>query len=135
MISGGAKKMCSRRARGVSPRRGTSGPPPGSPLLFAPPTALVPPPPPPPPPATAAPGNDLVGEEEQLVLVAHLAHEGEVVVGGVEHAAPAVDRLGDEGGHRVRTLAHDGLFQEARGGLPRGLTRLGALLTVRITGW
>ena len=80
-------------------------------------------------------GDDLVGDEEHVVLVADLPHQREVVVGRVEHAAPAVDRLGDEGGHRVRTLAHDGLFQEARGGLPRGLSRLGALLTVRITSW
>ncbi len=80
-------------------------------------------------------GDDLVRDEEHVVLVADLPHQREVVVGGVEHPAPAVDRLGDEGGHRVRTLAHDGLFQEARGGLPRGLSRLGALLTVRITSW
>ena len=79
-------------------------------------------------------GDDLVGDEEHVVLVADLAHEREVVVGRVDHAAAAVDRLGDEGGHRVRPLAQDGLLEQPRRGLPRRLAGLGALLTVRIAG-
>ena len=36
-------------------------------------------------------GDHFVGDEEDLVLVAHLAHQREVVVGRVDDAAPAVD--------------------------------------------
>jgi len=41
------------------------------------------------------------------------AHERKVVVGGIEHTAPAVNRLGDECGHRIRPLAKNRLLEQA----------------------
>ena len=79
-------------------------------------------------------GDHLVGDEQHLVPVADLAHEREVVVGRIEHAAAAVDRLGDERRDRVGAFADDRFFQQARGGLARGLARLATLLAVRIAG-
>src|SRR2546428_821174 len=78
--------------------------------------------------------DHLVRDEEHLMLVADLAHEGEVVVARVENAAAAVDGLGDEGGHGVGAFADDGLLEKAGGGLSRRLAGLGAILTIRIAG-
>ncbi len=77
-------------------------------------------------------GDHLVGDEEHVVPRAHLAHAREVVVGGIDDAAAAVDGLGDEGGHRVGPLAQDGLLQLAGRRLPHGLARAGPLEAVRI---
>ena len=87
-----------------------------------------------PPAGAAEAGDDLVGDEEHLVPVADLAHEREVVVGGIDHAAAAVDGLGDEGGHRVRPLAQDRLLEEPRRRLAGRLAGLAALLPIGVAG-
>jgi len=69
-----------------------------------------------------------------MVTVADLADEREVVVGRIDDAAAAVDRLGDEGGHRVGALAEDGLLQQPRGRLARRLPGLALLHAVRVAG-
>jgi hypothetical protein len=61
-----------------------------------------------PSPRAAEAGDDLVGDEENVVAIADLTHEGKVVVGRVEHAATPVYRLGDEGGDGVRAFADNG---------------------------
>ena len=60
-------------------------------------------------------GDDLVGDEEHVVLVADLADAREVVVLRDDHPARPLDRLRDEHGHRVRPFAEDRLLQLVRG--------------------
>ena len=53
--------------------------------------------------------DDLVGDEQDVVLVADLAHAREVAVGRREAAAGVLHRLEDHGGDRVRALELDAL--------------------------
>ena len=86
-----------------------------------------------PAPGAAEAGDHLVADEEHLALRAHLAHEPEVVVVRHQHAAAAMNRLGDERGHRVLALARDGLVEQPRRRLARRLAGPGVLLPVRVT--
>ena len=67
------------------------------------------------PSRAAEAGDDLVGGEEHVVLVADLADAGEVVVLRDDHATRPLDRLRDEHPHRVRPLPEDRLLELVRG--------------------
>ena len=63
--------------------------------------------------------DHLVGDQQDIVLVADGAHAGEVVVRRHENAADALHRFGDQGGHGFRPFADDRFLQIARCGLRR----------------
>ena len=69
-------------------------------------------------------GHDFVGDHQDAVLVAELAHALHVAVGRNEDAVGADDRLKDERGDGVRAFELDGLFDHGErgfGGLPSAL--------------
>ena len=86
-----------------------------------------------PPAGAAEPGDDLVVDQQHVMARADVAHARPVVVGRVEHAAGAVDRLADEGGNRVGPLAEDRLLQLPRRGLADALAGPRSLVSIRIT--
>jgi len=59
-------------------------------------------------------GDHLVGDQQDVVLLQDGLDPGEVAGRRHHHAAGALHRLRDEGGHRLRPLALDGVFQFLR---------------------
>ena len=58
-------------------------------------------------PGTAKAGDDLVGDEQDVVLVEHLLQLLEVTFRRHQHATGAHDGLGDERSYRFRALFRD----------------------------
>ncbi len=63
------------------------------------------------PPGAAEAGDDFVGGEQHLVLVADRTDACEVVVLRHDHAADALHRLGKEHRHGIGALPQDRLFE------------------------
>ena len=59
-------------------------------------------------------GDDLVGDQQDVVAIADLADAREVAVGRHDHAARTHDRLGDDGSHRIGAFAQHGLLEGIR---------------------
>src|SRR2546427_10942618 len=80
-----------------------------------------------PAPRPAEAGDDLVADQQHVVTGADFTHARPVVVGGIDDAAAAVDRLADERPDGVGALAQDRLLERARGRLAHALAGFGAL--------
>ena len=68
--------------------------------------------------------DHLVGDQQNVVLVADGAHTRKIVVRRHEYAADALHRLGDHRGHRLRPFTQDRLLQIARRSLAHRLAFL-----------
>src|SRR5690606_19027901 len=60
--------------------------------------------------------DDLVDDDQHIVLVTDLPYLGEVVVGRHHKATGALDWLDDQGGHGLRSFAHNRFFQRPGSG-------------------
>ena len=61
--------------------------------------------------------HDFVGDHQDAVLVAELAHAFEISIGRNENAVGAGHRLEDEGGDGLRAFELNGFFDHGEGGL------------------
>ncbi len=80
------------------------------------------------------PADHLIGDEPDIVLGEDLAELLEIALGRNDHAARSHDRLGDEGGDRIRTLPLDqvlDLLHHAVGELLLRLARLAVAVVMR----
>ena len=83
-------------------------------------------------PRSAEARDDFIGDQQHVITRADFANQRPVIVGRIDHAAGAVDRLPDEGGNRVRALAEDRFLEFARRRLADCLAGLRPLESVRV---
>jgi hypothetical protein len=79
-------------------------------------------------------GDDLVGDEQDVVLLQHRLHAGEVARRRDDHAAGALHRLGDEGADGLGAFGRDQRFQLGHQPVDEGgfaLAGLGVAVEVR----
>ena len=64
--------------------------------------------------------NDLIHNQQNVVLFADSLHSLKITFIRHDQAAGPLNRLGDESGHSIGSLADDGFFQSPRRGLGDG---------------